>query len=157
MADCERSKWAAASVTVMGPIDAGNTTINTDFDLKEKYTIWSGLFAALFLFLSYFGCDQSQVQRQLSTRDIDATNNALLINGLLRFPLVLLYCFVGVGIGVYATSHPEFLTSLPVREGAPEYNLAVPMYMIQALPDSQAVLDVIAYLRAVQEESEAER
>ena len=39
------------------------TTIDTHFDLKEKYTIWSGMIGGLFLFLSYFGCDQSQVQR----------------------------------------------------------------------------------------------
>ena len=41
-------------------------TIDTSFDLTEKYTIWSGLIAALFLFLAYFGTDQTQVQRFLT-------------------------------------------------------------------------------------------
>src|SRR5688572_8201661 len=45
-------------------------TVNTSFDLSEQYTIWSGVIAALFLFLSYFGCDQSQVQRFLTARSV---------------------------------------------------------------------------------------
>jgi SSS family solute:Na+ symporter len=88
------------------------------------------------------------VQRQLSTRNVDATNNALLINGLLRFPLVALYCFVGMGIAVYASGHPEFLTALPDRAGTPEYNLAVPVYMINALPVGLVGLSLVALFAA---------
>ena len=51
------------------------TTIDTSFDLKEKYTIWSGLIGALFLFLSYFGCDQSQVQRFLTAKSVSRRQN----------------------------------------------------------------------------------
>ena len=45
--------------------------IDFTFDLTERYTFWSGTIAALFLFLSYFGCDQSQVQRYLTARSED--------------------------------------------------------------------------------------
>ena len=114
----------------------------------QTFAFWPMLFGGLFLYVSYYGCDQSQVQRQLSTRDIDGTNNALLINGLLRFPLVLLYCFVGVGIGVYATTHPEFIAALPVRDGSTEYNLAVPLYMINALPVGLVGLSLVALFAA---------
>ena len=112
------------------------------------FAFWPMLFGGLFLYVSYYGCDQSQVQRQLSTRNIDTTNNALLINGLLRFPLVMLYCFVGVGIAVYAQNHGDFLASLPVKDGTPEYNLAVPVYMINALPVGLVGLSLVALFAA---------
>ncbi|WP_078085903.1 sodium:solute symporter [Microbulbifer mangrovi] len=114
----------------------------------ETFAFWPMLFGGLFLYVSYYGCDQSQVQRQLSTRDIDATNNALLINGLLRFPLVLLYCMVGVGIGVYAAQHPEFIAALPDSGNGPEYNLSVPLYMINVLPVGLVGLSLVALFAA---------
>lgn len=114
----------------------------------ETFAFWPMLLGGLFLYVSYYGCDQSQVQRQLSTRDIDATNNALLINGLLRFPLVLLYCLVGVGIAVYAMRNPEFIAALPDSGGGPEYNLAVPLYMINVLPTGLVGLSLVALFAA---------
>ncbi len=114
----------------------------------QNFAFWPMLFGGLFLYVSYYGCDQSQVQRQLSTRNIDTTNKALLINGLLRFPLVLLYCLVGVGIAVYAQQHPEFVAALPQTEGRPEYNLAVPLYMINALPIGLVGLSLVALFAA---------
>ncbi|NQX87298.1 MAG: sodium/solute symporter [Halioglobus sp.] len=114
----------------------------------HTFAFWPMLLGGLFLYVSYYGCDQSQVQRQLSTRDIDTTNNALLINGLLRFPLVALYCFVGVGIAVYATAHPDFVHSLPKHHSSPQYNLAVPLYMINALPAGLVGLSLVALFAA---------
>jgi SSS family solute:Na+ symporter len=106
------------------------------------------LFGGLFLYLAYYGCDQSQVQRILSTRDIDNTNRALLLNGVLRFPLVLLYCLVGVGIASHAVHNPDFLPSLPLNGDTPEYNLAVPMYMLDALPPGLVGLAMVALFAA---------
>ena len=114
----------------------------------QTFAFWPMLFGGLFLYVSYYGCDQSQVQRQLSTRNIDATNNALLINGLLRFPLVLLYCMVGAGIAVYSAQHPDFVAALPVNNDRPEYNLAVPLYMINALPTGLVGLSLVALFAA---------
>ncbi|WGL16956.1 sodium:solute symporter [Microbulbifer bruguierae] len=114
----------------------------------QTFAFWPMLLGGLFLYVSYYGCDQSQVQRQLSTRDIDATNNALLINGLLRFPLVLLYCLVGVGIAVFATGHPEFVAALPDSGNGLEYNLAVPLYMINVLPVGLVGLSLVALFAA---------
>ncbi len=114
----------------------------------ETFAFWPMLFGGLFLYVSYYGCDQSQVQRQLSTRDIDTTNKALLINGLLRFPLVMLYCFVGVGIAVYASQNPGFIENLPNKNGQPELNLAVPIYMIQSLPIGLVGLSLVALFAA---------
>lgn len=115
----------------------------------QTFAFWPMLFGGLFLYLAYYGCDQSQVQRELSTKDIDTTNQALLINGLLRFPLVLLYCAVGVGIAVYAINHPGFIASLPgAAEGSPEFNLAVPAYMLQSLPIGVVGLGLVALFAA---------
>lgn len=112
------------------------------------FAFWPMLFGGLFLYVSYYGCDQSQVQRQLSTNSIDTTNRALFLNGILRFPLVMLYCMVGVGIGVYAMNHPAFLNALPSNGGSPEYNLAVPVYMVNALPVGLVGLSLVALFAA---------
>ncbi|MEM9254166.1 MAG: sodium:solute symporter [Pseudomonadota bacterium] len=114
----------------------------------QTFAFWPMLFGGLFLYVSYYGCDQSQVQRQLSSRSIDGTNNALLINGLFRFPLVLLYCMVGVGIAVYASNHPEFIDGLPAKGEGREYNLAVPLYMLNALPIGVVGLCMVALFAA---------
>ena len=51
-----------------------------------------------FLYVSYYGCDQSQVQRELSARNQDEGQKIFLYNSLMRFPLVLLYCLIAVFI-----------------------------------------------------------
>ncbi len=114
----------------------------------ETFAFWPMLFGGFFLYVSYYGCDQSQVQRQLSSRNIDGTNSALFINGLFRFPLVLLYCLVGVGIAVYADNNPEFIAALPARGDSREFNLAVPLYMINALPVGLVGLSLVALFAA---------
>ncbi|GAB3279379.1 sodium:solute symporter [Parahaliea aestuarii] len=114
----------------------------------ETFAFWPMLIGGLFLYLAYYGCDQSQVQRLLSTRDIDTTNRALMINGLLRFPLVALYCLVGVGIAAYASENSGFIPSLPLHDGAPQYNLAVPRYMIDSLPPGLVGLGLVALFAA---------
>ncbi len=77
------------------------TTIDTSFDLKEKYTIWSGLIAALFLFLSYFGCDQSQVQRYLTAKSLDQSKTSLLMSAFLKIPMQALILLIGVMVFVF--------------------------------------------------------
>ena len=115
----------------------------------QTFAFWPMLFGGLFLYMAYYGCDQSQVQRELSTRDIDATNKVLFINGIFRFPLVLLYCFVGVGIAVFAINHSDFISQLPVNDqGVAQYNLAVPLYMIQSLPTGLVGLALVALFAA---------
>ncbi len=141
-----------------GPIalwDSFDTQRRTTLDFAshglgdgQTFAFWPMLLGGFFLYVSYYGCDQSQVQRQLSSRNIDSTNNALLINGLLRFPLVLLYCMVGVGIAVFAENHPEFIAALPLNGDTPEYNLAVPLYMINALPVGLVGLSLVALFAA---------
>ena len=141
----------------------GFTALFNDFDPQRRQAIdlshhgfgdghtfafWPMLIGGFFLYVSYYGCDQSQVQRSLSTEGIDQTNQALFLNGLLRFPLVALYCLVGVGIAVLAADNPDFLQLLPTNNGIPEYNLAVPVYMLMALPAGLVGLAMVALFAA---------
>lgn len=70
--------------------------VDFSFDLTERYTFWSGIIAAMFLFLSYFGCDQSQVQRYLTARSEDESRTSLLISAFLKIPLQFLILFIGI-------------------------------------------------------------
>lgn len=118
--------------------------------LGDGYTFsfWPMLFGGFFLYVSYYGCDQSQVQRELCAANVNDSKQSLLLNGLLRFPLVLLYCFVGVGIGAYAVLEPGFVDSLPLNNKQPNYNLAVPIYILHTLPSGVIGLALVALFAA---------
>jgi SSS family transporter len=70
--------------------------IDWDFDPASRYNIWSGILGGLFLQLSYFGTDQSQVQRYLSGRSVKESRLGLMFNGLLKIPMQFFILFVGV-------------------------------------------------------------
>ncbi len=76
-------------------------TVDFTFDLSEQYTFWSGTLAALFLFLSYFGCDQSQVQRYLTARSVDESRTSLLMSAFLKIPLQFLILLIGILVFVF--------------------------------------------------------
>jgi Na+/proline symporter len=70
--------------------------IDTRFDATQTYTLWSGLIGGLFLSLSYFGCDQSQVQRYLTAKSIDEARHSLLLSAFVKIPFQLLILGAGV-------------------------------------------------------------
>ena len=84
---------------------AGNmgrlNVVNFEFDLSDRYNIWSGITGGFFLALSYFGTDQSQVQRYLSGKSVAQSRLGLLMNGLLKVPMQFLILFVGVLVFVF--------------------------------------------------------
>ena len=106
------------------------------------------LIGGFFLYVAYYGCDQSQVQRQLCAASQDDAQKVLLINGFLRFPLVLLYCLIGAGLAVYAISEPDFIGSLPLVNETPNYNMALPALISRELPAGLVGLAVVALLAA---------
>lgn len=75
--------------------------VNFDFDFNDRYNFWSGITAALFLFMSYFGTDQSQVQRYLSGKSIRESRLGLMMNGLLKVPMQFIILFIGVMVFVF--------------------------------------------------------
>jgi SSS family solute:Na+ symporter len=80
--------------------------IDTTLDLDNRYTLWSGLTGGLFLMLSYFGTDQSQVQRYLGGRSVTESRLGLLFNGILKIPMQFLILFVGVMVFVFYQFSP---------------------------------------------------
>ena len=75
--------------------------IDFRFDLRETYTFWSGMIGGLFLMLSYFGCDQSQVQRYLTAKSIDEARQSLMMSAFVKIPLQLLILTTGVLVFVF--------------------------------------------------------
>ena len=75
--------------------------ITSAFDWKNRYNIWTGLIGGTFLALSYFGTDQSQVQRYLSGRSIAHSRFGLLANGVLKIPMQFAIFFTGAMIFVF--------------------------------------------------------
>jgi SSS family solute:Na+ symporter len=71
------------------------------FDIHETYTFWSGLIGGAFLAMSYFGTDQSQVQRYLAARSVDAARSSLLMSAYWKIPLQALVLMVGILVFVY--------------------------------------------------------
>jgi SSS family solute:Na+ symporter len=101
----------------------------------NQYGFWPMLFGGIFLYMAYYGCDQSQAQRILAAKDDHAATRVLLFNGMFRFPLVFLYCLLGLGLAAYALNDANFIESLPKTEsGAPNINLAFPGYVLQTFP-----------------------
>ena len=97
--------------------------INLHFDWKDRYNVWSGLIGGTFLALSYFGTDQSQVQRYLSGRSIAESRLGLLANGVLKIPMQFCILFIGAMIFVFFqfVTPPLFFNpveSANVRNGA---------------------------------------
>ena len=82
------------------------------FDLTNPYTIWSGTLAAVFLFCSYFGTDQSQVQRYLTARSVDEARRSLLMSAYWKIPLQVLVLLLGIFVFLfYVFNQPPMLFS----------------------------------------------
>jgi len=88
----------------MGKLDA----LNFSFDIKERYTFWSGITGGFFLALSYFGTDQSQVQRYISGKNIKQSRMGLMFNAIVKVPMQYFILLVGVMVFVFYQfqSHP---------------------------------------------------
>ena len=86
------------------------------FDLTNTYTFWSGTIGGTFLMLSYFGTDQSQVQRYLTARSVDEARSSLLMSAYWKIPLQALILLTGVLIFVYYLFRPAPLLFNPAHE-----------------------------------------
>ncbi|MDX1603561.1 MAG: sodium:solute symporter [Salinimicrobium sediminis] len=102
--------------------------IDFSFDLDNRYTFWSGLIGGTFLALSYFGTDQSQVQRYLSGKSVKQSQLGLIFNGLLKVPMQFFILLVGVMVFVFyqfnyspLNFNPAATTAVENSEMASEY------------------------------------
>lgn len=90
--------------------------IDFTFDLSNRYTFWSGIIGGTFLMLSYFGTDQSQVQRYLAGSSVTQSRLALLTNGLVKVPMQFIILFIGAMVFVFFQFVTPPLFFNPVEE-----------------------------------------
>ena len=88
------------ALEIAGKADKLNV-LDFSLDLNSRYTIWSGLTGGFFLALSYFGTDQSQVQRYLSGKSLKESQIGLIMNGILKIPLQFFILLIGVMVFVF--------------------------------------------------------
>jgi Na+/proline symporter len=91
-------------------------TLDFSFNFTERYTVWSGTIAGLFLMLSYFGCDQSQVQRYLTAKSVDESRRSLLMSAYFKIPLQALILLAGVLVFAYYVFTPPPVLFNPVHQ-----------------------------------------
>jgi solute:Na+ symporter, SSS family len=92
--------------------------MNFSWDPSVTYTFWSGTIGALFLFLSYFGTDQSQVQRYLTARTVDEARTSLMMSAYWKIPLQALVLIIGVFMFLFYLFTPPPMLFNPVHDRA---------------------------------------
>jgi Na+/proline symporter len=90
--------------------------LDFSFDLENRYTVWSGLIGGTFLALSYFGTDQSQVQRYLSASSVKQSQMGMIFNGLLKVPMQFFILLVGIMVFVFYQFNQAPLNFNPAAE-----------------------------------------
>lgn len=96
----------------------------------QTFAFWPMLFGGLFLYLSYYGCDQSQAQRLLTTSTVKEAQLALVMNGAFRFLLVLTYVAVGVLMIPFLAANPDFASKLSGNQ--PDF--LMPLFLTEYMP-----------------------
>ncbi|MGP8291154.1 sodium:solute symporter [Vreelandella zhanjiangensis] len=114
--------------------------IDLSLDPSVTYSLWAGLFGGFFLHVAYFGTDQSQIQRVLSSPSVLDAQRSLLIGGYLLIPQMLLFLFVGIILATYYQQNgltpPENLNEL------------LPRYVVEAFPSGMAGLVIAGVFAA---------
>jgi len=116
---------------------------NSGFDGTE-YGFWPMLLGGIFLYISYYGVDQTQAQRILSAKDESTVKKLLLFNGLFRFPITLSYCFAGLLLGTFYKLNADFASMIPIDKP----DLMVPVFLTNYLPHGVIGVIVVSILAA---------
>ena len=103
------------ALTIAGAQDKMNI-LDFSFDFDNRYTFWSGIIGGSFLALSYFGTDQSQVQRYLSGRTLRQSQMGLIMNGMLKVPMQFFILLIGVLVFVFYQFNTAPLNFNPTNE-----------------------------------------
>jgi len=123
------------------------TVINFDaygFSDDGDFGFWPMLLGGFFLYASYYGTDQSQVQRLFSAKDLPTVRKILLCNGLMRFPITLVYCIMGLIVGTMVATLPEFRALIPMDKP----DLMIPIFIREYLPHGIIGILMIAIFSA---------
>jgi len=134
----------------------------------DTYGFWPMLIGGFFLYASYYGTDQTQAQRTLSANSLKTVRQTLLVNGLFRFPVVLVYSLMGLIIGGLIVALPDFAAELSekslhyysdyygstaagmakLQEIGPKVDLMVPVFITRYLPHGIIGILIVAIMSA---------
>lgn len=124
----------------------------------NEYGLLPMIIGGFFLYASYYGCDQTQAQRMLSAKNEKTIRQLLLANGLLRFPVVLIYCTMGLVIGGLVTLAPDFLTEIAettqkhfpnqFAKNGIKADLMMPVFIMKYLPNGLIGVLMVGILSA---------
>jgi SSS family transporter len=130
---------------------------NLGFD-GGTYGLLPMVLGGLFLYLSYYGTDQTQAQRLISAKDEKSAKKILVTNGLLRFPVVLTYCIMGLIIGALVHLTPDFMSDIVLltQKNYPDEflksgfkpDLMLPVFIIKYLPHGLMGILIVGILSA---------
>jgi SSS family transporter len=132
VANVDRPRLTAVNFSSMG------------FEKGEEFGFWPMLIGGFFLYASYYGTDQSQVQRLFSAKDLGTVKKTLLFNGLLRFPITVIYCLMGLIIGTLVMTQTSFSSVIPVDKP----DLMIPIFIRDYLPHGVIGILLVAILSA---------
>ncbi len=131
--------WQTMEAGRLQILDFGRAGLSAE----GEYAFWPMVLGGMILYASYYGCDQSQAQRQLSVGSLKDIRKSLLFNALGRFPVVLMYCLMGVLVGAIFLT-PEGLAQVTTATGMDHSALAetlsrdpdrmLPMFILSFLP-----------------------
>jgi SSS family solute:Na+ symporter len=129
--------------------------INLEFNPYDRYNIWSGLIGGLFLFLSYFGADQSQVGRYLAGSSITESRMGLMFNGILKIPMQFIILYIGVLVFIfYHFQEPPLVHNASLwkramaSEAAPDLQKTQDEYHLVFEKKKTAAMAVVAAIKA---------
>jgi len=96
----------------------------------SSFGFWPMLFGGVFLYMSYYGCDQSQAQRLMAGGSLPAVRRSLVVNGMIRFPVVLTYCLFGLLLALLLAQDASFASRLAGERP----DALVPAFLVAYLP-----------------------
>ncbi|WP_096437792.1 sodium:solute symporter [Alteribacter populi] len=115
----------------MGAIGTGTEaglleSLNFSFDLSVEYSIWAGVIGGFFMHAAYFGTDQSQIQRVLTSKSLKESKMSLIVSGIFMFPQMLLFLFIGILLFAFygQVGHPD----------VDNLNELFPLFVVEYLP-----------------------
>jgi solute:Na+ symporter, SSS family len=147
-----------SAVKLAGALERMNP-VSFELDPETRYTFWSGITGGFFLALSYFGTDQSQVQRYLSGRSVTESRLGLIFNGMFKVPMQFIILFTGVMVFVfYLFTQPPIFFNRPVLDRLEQSPHAAELQVLQGRYDQAFAAQrtaAAAYVAALPTESEA--
>lgn len=117
---------------------------NHGFGDGENFSFWALVIGGFFLYVAYYGCDQSQIQREMSAKSLNEAKKSLMLNGFARVLIVAAYLAMGLLIGAFALQSESFMSLIPKDK----VDYMVPIFVLNYLPHGVIGFIVIALIAA---------